>query len=367
MLAKLPIPEPPTTPEEITREWLSHILSKSVRSFEITGHQLLETAGKVFVLVNFEDGSKGKICLKGGFNPYMLNMPGYGNILRSMYQREAEAYELMCDELKFVERVPQFKLPKFWGSAHSVIALDNLKETCTFGNARDAWSQDLVKQGIKQLAMLHGGTWGFNNPRFWPAYQRVMLALAAPEKWDKVVLGEDRPKVPEVFRNRNRVVSAMAKHFMIQNPKFQCLIHADPHHGNTYLDKETGEPGFLDYQTAYSGSALHDVAYFMVGALSIEDRRAAEMEMLDYYLAQLARYGGPQFAREEVLEEYKRSTMAGMGWILTPYDMQPKDHVYPMVQRYVAAMQDHNTIELVENLSLPDDLFLRISDMLSLT
>lgn len=35
-------------------------------------------------------------------------------------------------------------------------------------------------------------------------------------------------------------------------------------------------------------------------------------------------------------------------WCLTPYEMQREEQVRAMSERYVAAMQDHSTIEIIE-------------------
>lgn len=86
--------------------------------------------------------------------------------------------------------------------------------------------------------------------------------------------------------------------------------------------------------------------------MSIDDRRKHEFSILDYYLERLAELGGPTLTRKdnEVMKEYKKSIMAGMGWILTPYAMQRKETVVAMVEHYSAALVDHDVIELVESL-----------------
>jgi hypothetical protein len=52
----------------------------------------------------------------------------------------------------------------------------------------------------------------------------------------------------------------------------------------------------------------------------------------------------------EVGIEYKKSFLAGIGWIMCPYEMQVKECAYPMALRYAAALDDHKVLELVENL-----------------
>lgn len=191
-------------------------------------------------------------------------------------------------------------------------------------------------------------------PGFTPAYEQVMMGLAA--MWDDVVLGIGRPPIPDTIKDQKRTVAAIKKHFATKNPKFMCLLHGDPHIGNTFVDP-TGSPGFLDWQICHVGPAFHDLAYFVVGALTISDRRAHEMTILDHYLKTLAKCGGPSLSAQddEVLIEFKKSMMSGMGWVFTPYVMQGKDRVIAMVERYCAALLDHNVIELVESLPNPPE------------
>ncbi|KAM6504760.1 hypothetical protein FSOLCH5_015255 [Fusarium solani] len=229
----------------------------------------------------------------------------------------------------------------------------------TFGNPEYNWSVERVKLGVEQLAALHAGTWGYSttdHPWLTPAYEDIMIGLTT--MWDAQVLGAGRPPFPDVVKgSRERTVAALKKHFATKNPKFICLLHGDPHTGNTYLD-DAGNPRFLDWQGLHIGSALHDFAYFVVGALSVEDRRAHEVAILDHYLEALAKFGGPMFSakEEDVMKEYSKSTMAGIGWVLTPYDMQRKERVIAMCERYGAAIVDHKAIELVESLPGPEQL-----------
>lgn len=58
----------------------------------------------------------------------------------------------------------------------------------------------------------------------------------------------------------------------------------------------------------------------------MEDRRANEVAVIDHYLEALAKFGGPSLSTndDDVMKEYAKATMAGMGWILTPYALQKK-------------------------------------------
>jgi aminoglycoside phosphotransferase (APT) family kinase protein len=56
----------------------------------------------------------------------------------------------------------------------------------------------------------------------------------------------------------------------------QTLLHGDPHIGSTYVLPDD-DVGFLDWQMARRGNWSLDLGYFLQGALTIEDRRAASL------------------------------------------------------------------------------------------
>ncbi|KAK8041101.1 hypothetical protein PG994_014108 [Apiospora phragmitis] len=88
---------------------------------------------------------------------------------------------------------------------------------------------------------------------------------------------------------------------------------------------------------------------------AVADRRQHEDEVLKHYLASLTRLGGPALdwrGDEEVRPEYRKCVLSGMGWVLTPEQMQRGERVHAMVERYAAAFEDHKVIVLIE--VLPD-------------
>ncbi|KAI0161419.1 kinase-like domain-containing protein [Xylariaceae sp. FL1272] len=338
--------ELPSVPEDITAEWLSSVLELKVTSVEKT-KELPGTATKIYVTAQTDDGAK-KLCIKGGFNPaFIKQMPW----IVMIYQREVEFFNRIAPSLNHMA------LPKSWWADHTptqgIVVMDDLSaHDCEFGNPVGTWSVDRVKAGIEQLAALHAKTWGVrpaDYPWLTSDYDQAILTLM--QTFEAVVNGPDRPTVPAYIRDQERVTAVLKKHYRSRNPKFQCLLHGDAHLGNTYLDK--GAPRFLDWQMIHIGSAFHDVSYYIGGALTIEDRRAHEWEIVDHYLETLAKLGVPGVLKstdEDVRNEYKKSFLAGIGWIMCPYEMQPKPCVHAMAVRYAAAFDDHKILELVESL-----------------
>ncbi|KAF4435945.1 putative aminoglycoside phosphotransferase protein [Fusarium austroafricanum] len=349
----------PALPEQVTAVWLGLVLGHKIESIELTRSILNATASKLFFTIKYQDDNSDEdrptnVCLKGGFNPAMLANEQYRDLLIAAYTNEARFFSRVAPTLSHIS------LPKVWWAGNSdeqgILVMDDLQHAgFTFGNPQDDWSVEQTKAGVEQLAALHASSWGVSQadcPWITPTYEGIIIGLTL--MWDDQILGADRPPCPDIIKgSRERTVAAIKKHFATKNPKFRSLIHGDPHSGNTFIDK-TGKPSFLDWQTFEIGSPFHDLAYFVVGALSVKDRRAHEVAVIDHYFQALARFGGPALSTkdEEVMREYSKSTMSGIGWILTPYDLQVKERVVPMCERYNAAIVDHKAIELIE--SLPD-------------
>lgn len=355
----------PTTPKEITVSWLSQILQHDVSSFKIRKTTLDETTSKVFVVIDYRDGVEcaeterpKHLCLKGSFNPQSMGQEWAG-ILQRLFRREVEFFNDVQHSLG-----GNLRTPRIWGSTTSaspfqaVLAMEDLSQRCHFLDGIEPWDVNRVKEGVGQLAVLHAATWGKtlkDHPRLTPdIYEQSIIDLA--DQWDTVVCGEDRPEVPKDIKSGQRTVPALKKHFASKNPRFSCVLHGDPHPWNTYID-EHGKLCFLDWQTAHIGSAFHDVAYFVAGALSVEDRRRHELSIIAHYVEMLGCHGGPSLFMTtqdgEVMTEYKKSLLTGIGWVMSPYTMQPKARVRVMTERYCAAIVDHEVIQLVESLPKP--------------
>ncbi|KAJ1324143.1 Ecdysteroid kinase-like family [Microdochium nivale] len=361
-ISTLPLPR---TAEQVTAEWLSSVLSHKIKTAEVTRSVLNETASKLFITLHYEDNADDHsarpryICVKGGLNPAMFTLEGYAELLKLIYTREALFFSRMAPKLR-----PELILPKvYWAGedmemGQGINVMEDLNHVgATFGNPVNEWSLAQVKAGVEQLAALHSSTWGIEatgeNDWITPGYDAVLMGLTM--NWDNMIHAEGRPEYPPIIKDsRERVVAALQKYNSIRNPRFNALLHGDPHTGNTWFDK-AGEPRFIDFQTLFIGPGFHDFAYFVVGALSVADRRAHEVEILSHYLDTLHKFGGPKFTVEdpEVMTEYHKSCFTGIGWLLTPYEMQRKERVVAMCARYNAAIVDHEVIQLVESLPGP--------------
>ncbi|KUI71667.1 hypothetical protein VM1G_07092 [Cytospora mali] len=349
----------PTVPEEVTAEWLASKLGHKIKSIKLT-NSILATGCKLLFAITYDGSSSPSIpddtkptsvCVKGGFEPE--HMAQY-HFLIEIYEREVNFFNHIAPTLVHMA------LPRSYWAGHDktnalVIMEDLTRHGCAFGDPLYTWPVERVLAGVEQLAAMHVGTWGTRmEDHAWltPHYDTSMLYLIG--NWDAVALSADRPPLPEYMHDAKRVKSVMEKHYGSRSAKFSCLLHGDPHTGNTYFlagDKGADSTRFLDFQMVHVGSAFHDVTYFMGAALTVEDRREHEWRVFDHYLKSLARFGGPVLDRndKEVDFEYRKNWLSGVAWAVTPYSMQTKERVHAMVPRYAAAISDHKSFELVES------------------
>lgn len=89
---------------------------------------------------------------------------------------------------------------------------------------------------------------------------------------------------------------------------------------------------------------MHDVAYSIIGNLTIDERRAHHHDLLAGYAAALQHLGVQQPpSREEAWEAYRRHAMHGFMWAFTPVQMQPEDIVTAEGDRFGSAVRDLDT------------------------
>jgi aminoglycoside phosphotransferase (APT) family kinase protein len=129
-----------------------------------------------------------------------------------------------------------------------------------------------------------------------------------------------------------------------QGPR--TYLHGDLHIANTYVTRE-GRMGIADWQVGLQGSWAYDVGYLLATALDIEDRRAWERDLLDFYLSRLAEAGGGIVAREQAWQAYRQAMFYPyFAWVYTigrsrlQPRFQPDEVSLTMIARIAAAIDD---------------------------
>jgi thiamine kinase-like enzyme len=96
------------------------------------------------------------------------------------------------------------------------------------------------------------------------------------------------------------------------------IIHGDLHLDNLIFTDDAG-PILLDWQGIATGPAIVDLGLFLVGSLSVEDRRDTEMGLLARYHRRLRASGVEEYTFDDLVADYYRSLvwqLAGItGWL----------------------------------------------------
>ncbi len=127
------------------------------------------------------------------------------------------------------------------------------------------------------------------------------------------------------------------------------VMHGDAHPGNLYF--RGGRAGLLDWQAVRRGHPSRELAYTLVTSMTTEDRQGSQRDLLEVYRRALAVGGGPELDRDELWDRYRQGALypyvaalitAGMG------GMQDEDIAMKGVERSLAALQDLDTVALLE-------------------
>lgn len=178
---------------------------------------------------------------------------------------------------------------------------------------------------VTTLATLHGKLW--ESPRF----AGDLAAVKDTMRWQtdvndtiafpkRMVIGFDRAEsvFPDAFRNRrNEIFDALMTSLALHKSAPTTLVHSDVHSRNWYLTPDGGM-GLYDWQLISRGSWAMDVAYALSSALTVEDRRAWERDLIALYADRLSAAGGPRLATEEAWLTYRQQPFHGLVfWLYT--------------------------------------------------
>ena len=137
----------------------------------------------------------------------------------------------------------------------------------------------------------------------------------------------------------------------------RTLIHRDLQLDNVLFDSEPARTVVvLDWETVCVGNPAWDVALFLFGSLAADDRRAAEPELLDEYVALLLEHGVSDYdttrLREDCLLALLVLLAAQAAWLAQPTPQTARERALRDAVlgdgRLVAALRDHDVASLLE-------------------
>ncbi len=247
-------------------------------------------------------------------------------------------------------------------SWRSVVLIDDLVSTrdASFCGPSTEVTRERIESLLASAASWHGALW--ESPRLarwrWlktPAEQMgVIDALIAFANRTHAGTLRAHAVIPRALHAREQdLYTAMRRSMHLLSEAPSTYLHGDFHIANTYLTGQ-GTMGVCDWQTSLRGSWAHDYAYIVSTALRVDDRRAWEGELLDFYLERLAEAGGAPVSRARAWDFYRQALFYPyFAWVYTlgrsrlEPNFQPREISLAMIERISTAIDDLDALAAV--------------------
>jgi hypothetical protein len=341
-------PAPLIVDEVQDPRWLSWALSQGRDPVTVNAVKVVETLGPSCLKVRLElefakqpvDVPKN-LCFKGIFNP---KLPEY--LASGVQETEANFYRYNAPKLTV--RVP----PSVYAGvdpatkAGVIVMHDMVAKGGKFLTALSPYTSVQAHRSLDQLARLHGGSWNADVSKMPWIRERltwiVNSGTVPAAKITDMMNGERGLPLTKDLYSGERIYAAVTALAKRNESLPGCFVHGDCHAGNVF--EIDGEIGLCDWQVLQTGHWSIDAAYHIGAALSVEDRRKHEVELLKHYLDCLARHGGPTVPWDTAWAQYQEAVAYGfMMWAMTQRVDPAITHEF--VKRLGTAVMDHETFK----------------------
>jgi hypothetical protein len=351
----------PQRVEQVTRDWLTRTLQLRYPGVVVNRMDTVQVISghttKVRVEVELNEagraaGIPSRLCLKANWSGDPLSTQAC--------MLESRFYRFVRDALNVPAPVCYFADWDEGDAPQGLVLMEDLAFAGGhFGHSTRPLSIEQARNALDGFAALHAGLWA--HPQL-DRYDWLETSMA--EGTSDAALFQHLSKYMYV-NLKSPAMRAVLPQWLLDDPERlgrefdllvrhtrretlpRCLIHGDAHLGNGYF-RPDGTRLFLDFQLVTKGYPWRDLTYFIVGSLTIEDRRRAEQQLLHHYLECLqARNGAARLSFDKLWDEYRRWPMWGMVAWITNLD-QWGQTTLPSVERFYTAAADHDTVTLLE-------------------
>lgn len=354
--ASLPAPLLLATPGEITADWMHRALAhggavpvqRIVVEPEVTPIGNGTTSSTSHVRMAYNDGHitapVGAVIKIGRAADGQLGTT-------SPFVREQNAYALFG-------KSPSFRVPRCYFSGTDAGGLSNLllEDLSNSSRAGDQIAGCAIAEAsavVSELGRFHLAWWGnadvldldwlSRRERLLPAYAK---GAATVQDWPELGLSADESAAVAQF-------AALAEKWVASASARRTLIHCDARVDNI-LFEDTPEglrACLIDWQNLSSGEPQYDIAYFLAGSVSVEDRRACERELIARHARMIAEVE-PGYSEQEALEAYRANVVSGL-WltVIAAGHVARNAHntalIAALLHRNIAAIADWQAFDLL--------------------
>ena len=354
----------PEGPEELTVEWLTEALRKrgTLKRGQVVSRKAEVLGGTKGALgqiarlslaydTDQENAPRSLIAKFAPANPEQrirLNQAGF-------YEREIRFYQELADQVAF--RTPDCYYSAWDAETGEFVLLLEDLSLARNGERAVGCSLTEAELAIKEIAKFHAAWWEdpqlaqqdwlrwFSSPdahqRWQDGYQQrwgVFVAKMTSHLPEPILALGQRfgPRVTQVFEQ-------------FYHPPL-TLIHNDYMLDNLFFATTGNEVSLavVDWQFLTCGRGVSDIASFLGGNISIEDRRAHELDLLRTYHTLLVENGVRGYPFSQCWDDYRFSMFEGlfrMVWAISGgnlRDEQERAHRDIIWPRFCAALLDLN-------------------------
>jgi len=357
----------PLSYETITPEWLTCVLAKNhpgaaVLSFRLSApDEGTSSRRRIFVDWN-EAGKRAELpatvfckATSSLASRYLLGMNGGIEAEVTFHNRVRPALAIEAPRAHFANFDPQ--------TFNSIIILADMTDEVEFGNHTTPMSLARAQSQMRLLATLHaryyesaelGSTLACFND--WEDYFTITAEEAGfRESCGRGFQEAEAVIPPALFRRASAIWPATLQSVERHRELPRTFLHSDPHLKNWYV-AANGEMGLNDWQCACKGNWGRDVSYAITTALTTENRRVWERDLLHLYLDRLAAAGGPKIPFDDAWTIYRQQMFSALAWwtgtLGQPPDapiMQPKESSLMFIGRMTHAIDDVDALGSFDN------------------
>jgi hypothetical protein len=347
-VANVPRPAiPDTLDDALDPKWLSAALGIRFSGVHISNVVPGPIVSRVSTNARFQiesedglpDGLPAELCIKGYFDVPAARAAG---IPETFFYRElAELSGVRTLRSVYADVDPQ--------TQHGVIITEDVAARgATFLDGTSDYSVEQTAASLTELAKLHAATWAtdFGGVQWLAPHMLRTLKARGLKEIKQNFESEIGAGVPDDARDAQRLVDAyplLAQQAATAQP--WTVMHGDPHVGNVFLDAD-GQPSWLDWQLVQLGAWWIDVGYHIASALSVEDRRLHERELLKHYLSELAARGVEAPTWDESWLGLRRGVVQGFFLWGVTLKVAPQITA-SLLGRLGTAVSDHDSLRAV--------------------
>jgi len=336
--------------EDVSADWLTHALQKSFPGVAVAmasrhgGHKGTSMSAR-FELEYFDSGGHDDlpdaVYVKGGFDDKWRKR------VYQALQQEATFYNEVAADVDL--NIPHCYHAENSDAPQGIVVLENLPARgVSFAANLAPVTVDQVAAVLTDIAKMHSDWWEDSRlPRYtkWREPQRIFLRYCyRPNHWEELIGCTHGDLLERALGNADMALRSLETLWSKMDNSPATFLHGDLHGGNIFYEAD-GRPGFMDWQLCFSGNYAHDMAWVIVTAFDIEQRRKHERDMVQHYLDVLQSHRGEAIDFDAAWLSYRQNmahAIASYGAV--PRDMGPPDIVERSAERVLHAALDHDVL-----------------------